>query len=129
MGYAGGNTKNPTYNDVCSRQTGHAEVVEVDFDPSRVSYEELLKVFWESHNPTTHNRQGFNFGSQYRSILFYHSPEQQAAALAFKEKLEKSGRFRRPITTEMAPSGCFYRAEEYHQQYYEKMGVSSCKLN
>jgi len=128
VGYEGGTMKNPTYRDVCTDRTGHAEVVEVEYDPEKISYEDLLKIFWENHDPTTLNRQGPDVGTQYRSVIFYHTPEQQAAALASKEKLEKSGRYRRPIVTEIVPATSFYRAEDYHQQYLEKRGLSSCKF-
>jgi len=128
VGYEGGTMKNPTYRDVCTDRTGHAEVVEVEYDPEKVSYEDLLKVFWANHDPTTLNRQGPDVGTQYRSVIFYHTPEQQAAALASKEKLEKSGRYRRPVVTEIVPATSFYRAEDYHQQYLEKRGLSSCKF-
>ena len=128
VGYEGGTMKNPTYRDVCTDRTGHAEVVEVEYDPEKVSYEDLLKVFWANHDPTTLNRQGPDVGTQYRSVIFYHTPEQQVAALASKEKLEKSGRYRRPVVTEIVPATSFYRAEDYHQQYLEKRGLSSCKF-
>src|SRR3989454_11011990 len=128
VGYAGGTKENPTYEDVCTDKTGHAEAVEVEFDPSQITYDELLDVFWANHDPTTLNRQGPDVGTQYRSVIFYHTPEQQAAALASKEKLEKSGRYRRPIVTEIVPATSFYRAEDYHQQYLEKRGLSSCKF-
>ncbi|TMD69149.1 MAG: peptide-methionine (S)-S-oxide reductase MsrA [Chloroflexi bacterium] len=128
VGYEGGTMKNPTYRDVCTDRTGHAEAVEVEYNPEEISYEELLEVFWENHDPTTLNRQGPDVGKQYRSVIFYHTPEQQAAALASKEKLEKSGKYRRPIVTEIVPATTFYRAEEYHQQYLEKRGLSSCKF-
>ena len=128
VGYMGGKTKNPTYQDVCTDETGHAEVVEVSYDPARVTYEDLLHVFWTNHDPTTLNRQGPDIGRQYRSAIFYHTPEQQAAALSSKENLQTSGRFRRPIVTEIAPAAEFYRAEEYHQQYLEKRGLASCHL-
>lgn len=118
VGYSGGHTENPTYKDVCSSTTGHAEVVEVEYDPSKVSYEELLEVFWENHDPTTPDRQGFDFGTQYRSAIFFHTPEQEAAARASKEKAQ--ARFRKPIVTEITPASEFYRAEEYHQRYFEK---------
>ena len=111
-GYAGGRTENPTYEDVCSHETGHAEVVEIEFDPAKISYRELLEVFWSSHNPTTLNRQGPDVGDQYRSVLFYHSPEQQAAAEASKEETGKTGRFQWPIVTQIAPAPKFYRAAE-----------------
>jgi peptide-methionine (S)-S-oxide reductase len=128
VGYAGGRTENPTYEDVCSHETGHAEVVEIEFDPAKISYRELLEVFWLNHNPTTLNRQGPDVGDQYRSVIFYHSPEQRAAAEASKEGLEKSGRFRRPIVTLIEPAPKFYRAEEYHQRYLEKRGLSHCAI-
>lgn len=128
VGYEGGWLANPKYRDVCTDKTGHAEVVEVDYDPSRVSYEDLLKVFWMNHDPTTLNRQGPDVGAQYRSVIFYHTPEQLAAALASKEKLQNSGAYRRPIVTEIVPASAFYKAEEYHQQYLEKHGLSHCNL-
>lgn len=126
VGYIGGTTQNPTYRDVCTDRTGHAEAVQVVFDPSKVSYEQLLNVFWQIHDPTTPNRQGPDVGTQYRSAIFFHTPEQEAAARASKEEQQASGRFRRPIVTEIAPASTFYRAEEYHQQYLEKRGVPSC---
>jgi peptide-methionine (S)-S-oxide reductase len=129
VGYEGGAFVNPTYRDVCSGRTGHAEVVEVDYDPSRVSYEDLLDVFWENHDPTTLNRQGPDSGAQYRSVIFYHTPEQQTTALASKERLQGSGKFRRPIVTQIVPASPFYRAEDYHQQYLEKRGLASCRLD
>ncbi len=128
VGYAGGKTENPTYEDVCRHETGHAEVVEVTFDPAEVSYETLLDVFWRNHDPTTRNRQGPDIGSQYRSVIFYHSPEQKAAAEAKLAELEKSGRFRRPIVTQIEPAPTFYRAEEYHQQYLAKHGRTHCAI-
>jgi peptide-methionine (S)-S-oxide reductase len=128
VGYAGGKTQNPTYEDVCSHATGHAEVVEVQFDPAAVSYEKLLDVFWSNHNPTTLNRQGPDVGDQYRSVIFYHSPEQQAAAEASKKRLDQSGRFKNPIVTFVEPAPAFYRGEEYHQRYLEKRGLSHCAI-
>ena len=128
VGYAGGTQENPTYQDVCTDRTGHAEVVEVEFDPSQVSYDQLLDVFWSNHNPTTKNRQGPDVGTQYRSVIFYHSPEQQSAAKASKEKLEKSGRFIRPIVTQIEPASTFWRAEEYHQRYLQKRGQAHCAI-
>jgi peptide-methionine (S)-S-oxide reductase len=128
VGYAGGHTENPTYKQVCTDRTGHAEVVKVTYDPSKVSYDELLDLFWRSHNPTQVNRQGPDVGTQYRSVIFYTTPEQEAAARASKQKLEASGRFRRPIATQIEPAGPFYRAEEYHQQYLEKRGMASCHI-
>jgi peptide-methionine (S)-S-oxide reductase len=128
VGYSGGTLEAPTYADVCNGDTGHAEVVEVDFDPARVSYDALLDVFWENHDPTTLNRQGPDVGEQYRSAIFFHDPEQEKSARASKEKLERSGRFRRPIVTEITPASRFWRAEEYHQQYLEQKGLASCKI-
>ncbi|MBZ5534966.1 MAG: peptide-methionine (S)-S-oxide reductase MsrA [Acidobacteriia bacterium] len=128
VGYEGGTYPDPTYEDVCSGTTGHAETVEIEYDPLQVSYEELLKVFWENHDPTTRNRQGPDVGEQYRSAIFYHTPEQMAAAFASKQSLEESGRFRRPIVTQIVSSSKFYRAEEYHQQYLEKRGLAQCKI-
>ncbi len=129
VGYEGGSLPDPSYYDVCTDRTGHAETVEVDYDPSRVSYEDLLAVFWANHDPTTPNRQGPDVGTQYRSVIFYHTPEQQAAALASKEKLQASGKFRRSIVTQIVPAETFYRAEDYHQQYLEKRGLSHCNLD
>jgi peptide-methionine (S)-S-oxide reductase len=128
VGYTGGHTSNPSYEDVCSGRTGHAEAVEVEYDPSIVSYDDLLKVFWEIHNPTTLNRQGLDIGTQYRSAIFYHNAEQEAAAHASKEQVQHSGRYRKPIVTEITPASTYYPAEEYHQNYYEKHGVGNCKL-
>ena len=128
VGYTGGDLKNPTYKDVCSNSTGHAEAVEVDYDPAKVSYEDLLNVFWENHDPTQLNRQGPDWGTQYRSAIFFHSPEQEQAARASKQALEKSGRFHRPIVTQIVPSVTFYEAEDYHQQYLEKRGMASCHI-
>lgn len=128
VGYIGGKTDNPTYEQVCTDRTGHAEAVEVEFDPAQVSYEQLLALFWQLHDPTQLNRQGPDHGSQYRSAIFTHSPEQQAAAEASKQELDKSGKFRRPIVTLIEPASTFYRAEEYHQQYLEKRGQSSCHI-
>ncbi len=124
VGYTGGRFENPTYKDVCTDKTGHAEAIEVEFDPTQVSYGELLTVFFENHDPTTLNRQGPDVGTQYRSAVFYHTLEQMAAAKAMKEKLEKSGRYKRPIVTEITPASEFYRAEEYHQCYFEKRGFT-----
>jgi peptide-methionine (S)-S-oxide reductase len=128
VGYAGGQTENPTYKDVCTDRTGHAEVVEVEYDPERVPYEQLLDVFWENHDPTTLNRQGPDVGTQYRSAIFYQDEEQRAAAEASKARLDASGRFKRPIVTEISPAAPFYRAEEYHQRYLEKRGLASCHI-
>ena len=121
-GYAGGNTENPTYKEVCTDTTGHAEVVEVEFDAARVSFDQLLEVLWNTHDPTTPNRQGPDMGSQYRSAVFFHTPEQQAAAEASVKRLTVSGRFANPVVTEITPAPRFYRAEEYHQRYFEKHG-------
>lgn len=122
VGYSGGSFKEPTYEDLCTGTTGHAEVVEVDYYPAIVSYDELLKVFWEIHNPTTMNRQGLDIGTQYRSVIFFHNSEQRAAAEASKEKLQRNGHYKNPIVTEITPASEFYKAEEYHQQYFEKSG-------
>src|SRR5690348_11436669 len=128
VGFSGGTYENPSYHDVCTGRTGHAEVVEVTYDPARVSYEDLLKVFWENHNPTTLNRQGWDVGTQYRSAIYFHDAKQEAAARASKEQLEKSGKYRKPIVTEVTPASTFYMAEDYHQQYLEKRGLSSCHI-
>ncbi|HMA33549.1 MAG TPA: peptide-methionine (S)-S-oxide reductase MsrA [Chloroflexia bacterium] len=128
VGYTGGAFTNPTYHDVCGGRTGHAEAVEVEYDPARVSYDALLAVFWENHDPTQLNRQGPDVGAQYRSAIFYHTPEQHAAALASKARLQSAGRYRKPIVTEITPAAEFYRAEDYHQQYLEKRGLSSCRI-
>ena len=128
VGYTGGELKNPTYKDVCTDRTGHAEAVEVDFDPSQVTYEQLLNIFWENHDPTQLNRQGPDFGKQYRSAIFFHSPEQEQQARASKEKLQASGQFQRPIVTQIVPAVTFYEAEDYHQQYLEKRGLATCHI-
>jgi peptide-methionine (S)-S-oxide reductase len=128
VGYTGGNLANPTYKDVCTDRTGHAEAVEVDYDPARISYEQLLDVFWENHDPTQLNRQGPDWGTQYRSAIFFHSPEQEAEAKASKQKLENSGRYNKPIVTQIVPAGTFYEAEDYHQQYLEKRGLATCHI-
>ena len=128
VGYAGGRKDNPSYEDVCTDETGHAEVVEVEFDPARVSYDRLLEVFWANHNPTQLNRQGPDVGTQYRSVVFYHSPEQKAAAEASKARLSQSGRFDRPIVTAIEPAPKFWRAEEYHQRYLQKRGQTHCAI-
>jgi peptide-methionine (S)-S-oxide reductase len=128
VGYTGGQSQNPTYEQVCTDRTGHAEAVEVEFDPAKVSYDQLLAVFWQNHDPTQLNRQGPDYGSQYRSAIFYHTPEQQAAAEASMKQLAESGKFNRPIATQIVPAAEFHRAEEYHQQYLEKRGQSSCHI-
>ncbi len=122
VGYCGGSTGNPTYKEVCTGRTGHAESVEVTYDPERVRYEELLEVFWECHDPTQWQRQGPDVGSQYRSVIFYHDERQREAAGRAKEALDKSGRYRHPVVTEIVPEAPFYPAEDYHQQYLEKHG-------
>jgi len=128
VGYSGGTMENPTYQDVCTDTTEHAEVVQVQYDPSQVSYEQLLDVFWNIHDPTTLNRQGPDIGTQYRSAIFYHNAEQKAVAEASKERLQKSGKFIKDIVTEITPASKFNRAEEYHQQYLEKRGLIQCKI-
>jgi peptide-methionine (S)-S-oxide reductase len=128
VGYAGGALRNPTYEAVCTDRTGHAEVVQVEYDPEQVSYDRLLDVFWGEHDPTQLNRQGPDVGSQYRSVIFYHTPEQEKAARASKERLEKSGQSRRPIVTQIEPAPDFWRAEDYHQQYMEKRGRFRSRL-
>lgn len=124
VGYIGGQLPNPTYEEVCTDQTGHAEAVEVEFDPTEISYEELLDVFWNNHNPTTLNRQGPDVGHQYRSAIFVHNEEQKKIAEQSKQDLEKSGKFEDPIVTEIVPAPTFYKAEEYHQKYFKKHGFS-----
>jgi peptide-methionine (S)-S-oxide reductase len=125
-GYSGGRTQNPSYHDVCMDTTGHAEVVQVTYDPEKVSYAQLLDVFWKIHDPSQVNRQGPDFGAQYRTAIFFHSPEQEAIAKKSKQALDASHRFRQPIATEITPAGPFWRAEEYHQRYLEKRGAASC---
>ncbi len=126
VGYLGGTLDNPSYKDVCTGRTGHAEVVQVEYDPTRTSYDELLEVFWSSHSPTTLNRQGWDIGTQYRSAIFFHNAEQEAAARA--SKTQNSGRWNKPIVTEITPASTFYIAEDYHQQYLEKRGQASCHI-
>ena len=126
VGYMGGSLKNPSYQDVCSDRTGHAEVVEVTFDPAVISYHDLLNVFWENHDPTTRNRQGPDVGTQYRSAIFFYSPEQEDEAKLSRDEAQKS--LKRPIVTEIVPAAEFWRAEEYHQQYLEKRGLAHCRL-
>ena len=127
-GYEGGHTEKPTYKEVCTDKTGHAEVVEVEYDPEKVSYTKLLDVFWSAHDPTQVNRQGPDIGTQYRSVIFFHTQAQEKIAHASKEKLEASGRYRKPIATEIVPAQTFYRAEEYHQQYLAKRGLRHCHI-
>jgi len=128
VGYTGGTSKDPTYNDVCTGGTGHAEAVHVEYDSDQVSFEELLSLFWEIHNPTTLNRQGPDLGTQYRSAVFFHTPEQEAAAKTSKEALDSSDRHHAPVVTEVTPAGEFYQAEEYHQQYFEKQGIAHSRV-
>jgi peptide-methionine (S)-S-oxide reductase len=128
VGYTNGHFDKPTYEDVCTDRTGHAEAVEVDFDPARISYDKLLEVFWDNHDPTQLNRQGPDWGTQYRSAIFFHSPEQDTAAKASKDTLEKSRRYSKPIVTQIAPATTFYEAEDYHQQYLEKRGLATCHI-
>ena len=126
VGYMGGTLKNPSYQDVCTDRTGHAEVVQVQYDPEQVSYEDLLRVFWENHDPTTLNRQGPDVGAQYRSAIFFHTPEQESAAKASKEKMQAG--YKNKIVTEIMAAPEFYRAEDYHQQYLEKRGLAHCSI-
>jgi len=128
VGYSGGQFENPTYEDVCSGRTGHAEVVKVEFDESKVSFDKLLEVFWTIHDPTTLNRQGPDVGSQYRSVIFYYSDVQKKAVAESKNKLDSVKKFSNPIVTEIVPANVFYPAEEYHQKYFQKKGISHCKI-
>ena len=124
VGWMGGKTENPTYNEVIKGRTGHAEVVQIEYDPSQVSYEELLNLFWDNIDPTTKNRQGPDFGTEYRSVIFYHNDRQKELAEKSKEKLESSNVYDKPIVTEIVPASTFWKAEEYHQRYFEKHGGS-----
>ncbi len=128
VGYMGGTLENPTYQQVCTDKTNHAEVVQVDYEPGKVTYEQLLEVFWDNHDPTTLNRQGPDVGTQYRSVIFYHNEKQKETAEASKARLEISGKSKKPIVTEITPASTFYRAEEYHQRYLEKRGLATCKI-
>jgi len=128
VGYTGGQTPNPTYKDVCTDGTGHAEAVEVEYDPAKASYEQLLNLFWENHDPTQLNRQGPDWGTQYRSAIFFHTPEQEAAAKNSKEELQESGRYNNLIVTQIVPAATFHEAEGYHQQYLEKRGLATCHI-
>ena len=128
VGYAGGTTGNPRYEDVCTGRTGHAEAVRILYDPEVVTYQMLLDTFWSIHDPTQKDRQGPDIGTNYRSVIFYHDREQKEAALRSREELERSGRFRRPVVTEIVPATVFWRAEEYHQQYHEKQGGAGCHI-
>jgi peptide-methionine (S)-S-oxide reductase len=126
VGYTGGSLERPSYEDVCTGRTGHAEAVEVEFDPARVSYEELLETFWQNHDPTTLNRQGPDVGSQYRSAIFFHGPEQEAAATTSRDRIQAKSS--KPVVTEITPASEFYQAEEYHQRYLEKRGLATCAI-
>jgi peptide-methionine (S)-S-oxide reductase len=128
VGYTGGNSPNPTYKEVCTDTTGHAEAVEIDYDPAKLSYDKLLEVFWENHDPTQLNQQGPDWGKQYRSAIFFHTPDQEVAATASKQQLEKSRRFSKPIVTQIVPAVTFFEAEDYHQQYLEKKGLATCHI-
>jgi len=128
VGYTGGDFPDPTYKDVCTDRTGHAEAVEVEYDPTKLSYEKLLETFWENHDPTQLNRQGPDWGTQYRSAIFFTTPEQEAEAKASKAALEKSRRYSKPIATQIVPASTFFQAEDYHQQYLEKRGLASCHI-
>lgn len=128
VGYMGGTTDDPSYRQVCSGRTGHAEVVEVTYDPERLSYDDVLAVFWDNHDPTTRDRQGPDVGTQYRSAVFFHDDDQEKTARLSIAELEASGRFRRPIVTEVTPAAAFWPAEDYHQQYLEKRGLSTCRI-
>lgn len=128
VGYMGGEFVNPTYQDLCTGRTGHAETVEVIYDPSIISYNQLLEVFWNIHDPTTLNRQGPDVGSQYRSVIFYHNEEQKRLALSSREELQETDRYRQDIVTQIVPASKFYKAEDYHQQYLAKTGKRSCRF-
>jgi len=128
VGYTGGRLKDPTYENVCSGITGHAEAVLVEFDPEKVSYKELLNIFWNTHDPTTLHKQGPDVGEQYRSVIFFHSEEQKEEAEKSKKELEASGKFKDPIVTEITPASEFYKAEDYHQKYFQKTGLRSCHI-
>ena len=128
VGFMGGTTEEPSYREVCTGRTGHAEVVQLEYDPAKVTYDALLDGFWGCHDPTTKDRQGPDVGTQYRSVIFVHGAEQEAAARASKARQDEAGRFRRPIVTAIEPAGPFWRAEEYHQRYLEKRGEAACRL-
>lgn len=128
VGFCGGRRENPSYEEVCTTDTGHAEVVRVEYDPDRVSYQDLLEVFWENHDPTTLDRQGPDVGSQYRSVIFHHDAEQEAAAVASRDARASSGKYQDPIVTRIVAATDFFKAEEYHQQYLEKRGLATCKI-
>ncbi len=129
VGYTGGNLPDPTYEQVCTDKTGHAEAIEIIFDPQQITYQQLLKIFWENHNPTTLNKQGPDIGAQYRSAIFYHNTEQEQIARKSKLELEKSGKFNKPIVTEITAATEFYPAEEYHQNYNEKHNIRHCHID
>ncbi|MGI9119411.1 MAG: peptide-methionine (S)-S-oxide reductase MsrA [Acidimicrobiales bacterium] len=128
VGYMGGTKDEPSYRQVCTGRTGHAEVVQVEYDPEKLSYDDVLAVFWDNHDPTTPNRQGPDVGTQYRSAIFFHDQGQEAAAAKARDELEAAGRFRRPIVTEITPVSTFWPAEDYHQHYLEKQGLSTCRI-
>jgi len=128
VGYIGGHTDKPTYKEVCAGDTNHAEAVQIIFDPAQVSYAQLLETFWQCHDPTQHNRQGPDIGTQYRSAIFYHSPQQEIAALQSKAQQQNSGQYTRPIATSIVSATTYYSAEEYHQQYLEKRGLMHCAI-
>jgi peptide-methionine (S)-S-oxide reductase len=128
VGYIGGHSDNPTYKEVCTDRTGHAEAVEVEYDPTQITYASLLKIFWENHDPTQLNRQGPDWGTQYRSAIFFHDAAQEAQAQASKHALEESHRYSKPIVTQIVAAPSFYPAEDYHQQYLEKRGMASCHI-
>lgn len=128
VGYTGGHTANPTYQDVCTGTTGHAEAVQITYDPAKVSYSQLLDIFWANHSPTSYHRQGPDVGSQYRAVIFYHNDEQKQLAEASKQQLAASGKYNQPIVTEIVPASEFYSAEDYHQQYLAKRGLSNCHI-
>jgi peptide-methionine (S)-S-oxide reductase len=128
VGYTGGTRENPTYEQVCTGVTGHAEAVEITFDPKKIAYGQLLDIFWANHNPTSLNFQGPDHGSQYRSVIFYHNDPQKDLALESKKKLEESHKYNKPIVTEIVPAGSFYEAEEYHQKYLQKNHMASCHI-
>ncbi len=128
VGYMGGNSKNPTYEQVCTNRTGHAEVVQIDYDPTIITYEQLLDVFWQIHDPTQRNRQGPDVGSQYRSVIFYNTPHQKRLAEESKKKIQRLRHLNEDVATELCPASTFYIAEQYHQHYFQKQGISNCHI-
>jgi len=128
VGYMGGKTENPSYKEVCTDKTGHAEVVQIEYNPDKIKYKELLDIFWNIHDPTQKNRQGVDIGTQYRSAIFYHNKDQKNIAEKEKKKLEKSGKYKKKIETDIKPAENFYRAEEYHQKYFEKNRIKGCRI-